>query len=68
VALDEVLGDALGSACVDLNRAAVLALHLLAVAILALGEAADVVSDFHRWAGERCGGHSERDADDLWII
>jgi hypothetical protein len=37
VALDEVLDDALGSASADLI--AVLALHLLAVAILALGEA-----------------------------
>jgi hypothetical protein len=37
VALGDVLGDALGSACVDL--VAVLALHPLAVAILAPGEA-----------------------------
>jgi hypothetical protein len=38
VALDDVLDDALGSASEDLI--AVLALHLLAVAILALGDAA----------------------------
>jgi hypothetical protein len=39
--------DALGSACVDL--VAVLALHLLAVAILAPGEAVDVAPDFCLW-------------------
>ena len=69
VALDDVLDDALGSASEDLI--AVLALHLLAVAILALGEAVDVVPDFRRRAGERscsCDGHPERGANDLWVI
>jgi hypothetical protein len=50
VALDDVLDDALGTACEDLI--AVLALHLLAVAILALEEAYDVVPDFSLRAGE----------------
>jgi hypothetical protein len=50
VALDDVLDDALGSASEDLI--AVLALHLLAVAILALREAVDVVPDFGLRAGE----------------
>ena len=69
MALDDVLDDALGSASEDLI--AVLALHLLAVAILALGEAVDVVSDFRPRAGERscsCDGHLERGASDLWVI
>jgi hypothetical protein len=50
VALDDVLDDALGSASEDLI--AVLALHLLAVAILALGDAVGVVPDFGLRAGE----------------
>jgi hypothetical protein len=67
VALDDVLDDALGSASED--PIAVLALHLLAVAILALGEAVDVVPDF----GLRAGGgfhigHPERGANDLWLV
>jgi hypothetical protein len=64
-----VLDDALGSASEDLI--AVLALHLLAVAILALGEAVDVVPDFGLRAGEdscRWLGHPERGANDLWVV
>ena len=52
MALDDVLDDALGSASEDLI--AVLALHLLAVAILALGDAVDVAP--------------ERGANDLWLV
>jgi hypothetical protein len=59
----------LGSASEDLI--AVLALHLLAVAILALGDAVDVVPDFGLRAGEdfhRQLGHPERGANDLWLV
>ena len=58
----------MGSASEDLI--AVLALHLLAVAILALGDAVDVAPDFGLRAGEDFHrlGHPERGANDLWLV